>query len=316
MVEQLRNAEYWIQQAAPGDFVKLYRMMCSDSGWLMKIDLLLVLAGVAWWRLRFGPGRADPGGGAEQRHGATALPLLGTWLLLPVALMVAVSWFLLPLYQHRYVLALLPAFLLLVAWGASGHGRRPVALVLVGVVLCFTVPGLVSYYTEDNRQPWREVAELVANLARPGDTLLFIAPLAREPFTYYYEGRTLPTKVLSRFPKDAPRVERIVVNNARRSKRVWAVVSHCRTGNLEEILQRRVGSEQLLEQWEFLDIHLYCYRTDLVGEPAVRKGSVAVADWTRILPGGHFTEGEIAPVDKRRGSAYIGGHYPGSFLFS
>ena len=278
MVEQLRNAQYWIQSAAPGDFVKLYRMMCSDSGWLMKIDILLVLAGLVWWWRRFGPGRTASGtgdGGVAQRHGATALPLLGTWLLLPVVLMVAASWFLLPLYQHRYALALLPAFLLLVAWGASGHGNRPVAMVLVGVVLCFTVPGLVTYYTGENREPWRDVAGLVANLARPGDTLLFIAPMARDPFDYYYQGPELPERVLSRYAKDASRVELMVINNVRRSRRLWAVVSHCRTGVLEEILQRRLGAHRLLEQWKFLGIDLYCYRADLPAVPPADGGDPA-----------------------------------------
>lgn len=256
MIEQLRNAQYWIQPPGISDFVKLYRMMCSDSGWLMKIDLLLVLAGLVWWRFRFGAG-------TEQRHGRTAIPLLGSWLGLPLILMVAASFFLFPLYQHRYALAILPPFLLLVAWGAVGHGRRPMALVLVGLVLCFTVPGLVMYYYgEPNRNPWREAANLVSNLARPGDTLLFIAPLGREPFDYYYRGRKLPVRVLSRYPPHAPKVEQMVTDSARKSKRLWAVISHCRTGILEEILERRIGPERQLEQWEFFGIRIFCYRTD------------------------------------------------------
>jgi 4-amino-4-deoxy-L-arabinose transferase-like glycosyltransferase len=265
MVEQLRHAVYWIQPPVLADFVKLYRMMCSDSGWLMKIDLLLVLAGLAWWRYRFGRAGTGPAGDGDRGtrlHGRTSIPLLGSWLFIPLVLMVAASWFLLPLYQHRYALALLPPFLLLVAWGASGHGNRPVALVLVGLVLCFNIPGLLAYYSGENREPWREAAGLVANLARPGDTMLFIAPMVREPFNYYYRGLKLPTRVLSRYPWEAQQVERFVTRSAGRSKRLWAVVSHCRTGILEEILQRRLGPERLLEQWEFLGITIYCYRTD------------------------------------------------------
>ncbi len=268
MVEQLRHAEYWIQPPVIGDFVKLYRMMCSDSGWLMKIDVMLVLAGLVWWRYRFGRARTVPVADCDRANhliGQTSIPLLGSWLFIPVVLMVAASWFLLPLYQHRYALALLPPFLLLVAWGASGHGNRPVALIMVGLILFFNVPGLVAYYAEENREPWREAAGLVANLSRPGDTLLFIAPMAREPFDYYFPGRKLQTKVLSRYPRDARKVERAVTRSARRSKRLWAVVSHCRTGILEEILQRRLGPERLLEQWEFLGITIYCYRTDRSG---------------------------------------------------
>jgi len=279
MIEQLRNAQYWIQPPVAGDYVKLYRMMCSDSGWLMKIDLLLVLAGLVWWWFRLGPGRKGTvrldsnGDGTVQRYGRTAVPLLGSWLGLPVILMVTASFFLLPLFQPRYALAILPPFLLLAAWGAVGHGRRPVALALVGLVLCFTVPGLVTYYYgEPNRNPWREAASLVSNLARPGDTVLFIAPLARKPFDYYYRGRKLPDRLLSHFPQDAPRVERVVANSARKSRRLWAVISHCRTGILEEILERRIGPERLLEQWEFFGIRILCYRTDRF-DPSVLPGS-------------------------------------------
>jgi len=255
LIEQVQHADYWIQQPTVADFVKLYRMMCADSGWLMKINLLLSIAGLFWWRLRFS--RPD-----APRHGRTAIPLLGTWLFVPLVLMVLASIFLLPLYQHRYALPLLPPFLLLVAWGASGHGHRPAALVLAGVLLCFTVPALVTYYTEDNREPWDRASSVVSDLAREGDVLLFIAPAVREPFIYYYRGPDLPSKVLSRYPKDAPRVELVTMKCIRRHDRLWAVVSHCHTGVLEEILDRRLGQGRLLGRWAFRGITIYCYRAD------------------------------------------------------
>lgn len=278
LVEQVRNAEYWIQTPTAADFVKLYRMMCGDSGWLMKINLLLALAGLAWWRFRFGGNAAGAGGeSAARRHGRTAIPLLGTWLFVPLALMVLASIFLLPLYQHRYALPLLPPFLMLVAWGASGHGNRPAALAVVGLLLCFTVPGLVTYYAEDNREPWDEAAAVVANLAREGDALLFIAPSVREPFDYYYRGPDLPHKVLSRYPKHAPRVELVTLKSARRFDRLWAVISHCRTGVLEEILDRRLGPGRLLGRWEYLGISIRCYRTDEFARPGAPLEASAVA---------------------------------------
>ncbi len=267
MIDQLRNAQYWIQPPVAGDFVRLYRIMCSDSGWLMKINLLLVLAALAWWKCRFGKRPPEDGlecdNGMGQSLSLTAIPLLGSWLVLPVVMMITASWLLLPLYQHRYALALLPPFLVLVAWGAVGHGKRLPALLLLGLVICFTVPGLVDYYYgEPNRNPWREAAAVVSNLARPGDALLLTAPQVQEPFNYYYHGRKLPHRLLSRYPGHAKQVEQSVVNNAWKSKRIWVVIGHTNTGMLEEILDRRVGPPRLLERWEMQGIEIRCYRTD------------------------------------------------------
>jgi hypothetical protein len=176
--------------------------------------------------------------------------------------MAIASWTVMPLYQHRYALALLPPFLLLVAWGLTGHGRRPVALALLGLVLCLTVPGLVDHYTGDNRHPWREAVGVVPDSLRPGDGLLIIDSLARKPFFYYFgEGRRPPTRTFSRLPNLARKVAPGVDRAAKRHQRIWAVVSHCGSGVLEEALHRRLGPDRLLEHWTFRGIDIYCYAT-------------------------------------------------------
>jgi len=260
MIESLLGAEYWIRPPVAGDFVRLYRMMCSDSGWLMKIDLLLVLAAMVFWWWR-----APVVGSGEEREGAmkrSALPLLVCWIGLPAVMMAVASWTVMPLYQHRYALALLPPFLLLVAWGATGHGHRPLALVLVGLVLCFTVTGVVDHYLEENRHPWREATGRVSGAVRPGDGLLIIDRVARKPFLYYYgNGRRPPTKTFSRLPHLAAKVESGVGVAIERHRRLWAVVSHCDSGVLQEILERRLGPDLLLEHWAFHGIDVYCYQT-------------------------------------------------------
>lgn len=136
-----------------------------------------------------------------------AVLLLLAWLLLPMGL---IYLFLLhrgTFFAVRYILFLLPAFLLLAAYGltslANFGARWLPALIypkilLSALLLLPLVAGqanlLQLYYQSESREDWRAVGQLLQNQAGPADAVIAVQaepainwyyPPARAPFNQY-----------------------------------------------------------------------------------------------------------------------------------
>jgi hypothetical protein len=113
-------------------------------------------------------------------------------LLAPFALVLGGS-LVKPLFVNRYlIVALLGLFLLA---GAGLSRLRPgIAVATVLVFVAASLPGLVAWYTTDDREDWRGAAALVRRSALPDDVVV-VSRLGVPVFSHYeddhavYEGR-------------------------------------------------------------------------------------------------------------------------------
>jgi hypothetical protein len=117
--------------------------------------------------------------------------LVGLWLVVPVAILLAMSVVFDPVYHDRYLIGSAPALYLLAALVMAGVRRIVPVAVSVAVLLIVIAPGLHEYYVEDVNDQWREVAAQLEGQGEPGDVIVF-APTEAGVFDrnlrWYYRG--------------------------------------------------------------------------------------------------------------------------------
>jgi mannosyltransferase len=140
---------------------------------------LLLAAGLLWKAAGLPPAR---------------LLMLACWLLLPILL-----FFLLtlsrPLYTARYLIFILPAYLLLVAVGVAAVSAR--SRLLAGLVLLALLAasgwGLWTQARTPLKTDFRAATHYLAARLAPGDLVLFQIPYGRYSFEYYYQPQPGPS---------------------------------------------------------------------------------------------------------------------------
>ncbi len=108
----------------------------------------------------------------------------------PVLLAFVVSHLVTPFFLSRYMIAALPALLLIVVRFTSSL-TRPVARVLAAVLLAVTVLGTVVQAANPETpvdEDYRTAAQLVAGGATPQDVVVLSSSFTVYPFEYYYDG--------------------------------------------------------------------------------------------------------------------------------
>ncbi len=153
----------------------------------------------------------------------TCAPFLVIWLLRPK------HWFV-----PKYVISILPIYLLAVAWGLhqverSLVGLRPrlrLAIGFIGVILivALNASAIREVYTFD-ATPWRDLARILRANARPGDVFIFtplriITMSPQEMLAYYYHPEE--AGVFTVTATSADEVARLVEER----DRVWLVFPH------------------------------------------------------------------------------------------
>jgi len=122
----------------------------------------------------------------RQRAHLASLGLLLSWLWVPV-----LSLYLLtlvrPMYTARYLIFVLPAYLVLVAAGvlAVAERSRVLAGLILVAILCFDSFGLYRQSQTPLKADFRSATEYVASAKAPNDLLVFQIPYGRHSFDYY-----------------------------------------------------------------------------------------------------------------------------------
>jgi mannosyltransferase len=122
------------------------------------------------------------------RHGA--LPrdrravLLGVWLLVPVAALVTVDFFT-PDLVARYGLVSVPAAALLVAAAATGTRARSVRALAAVIVVIAAVTTAVQQARPFKYEDYRSAADVIGDLAQPGDAVMFLPMSTRVGYEAY-----------------------------------------------------------------------------------------------------------------------------------
>jgi 4-amino-4-deoxy-L-arabinose transferase-like glycosyltransferase len=118
----------------------------------------------------------------------TPLCVLLCWLLVP-----ALAFFVItlrrPMFTTRYLIFVLPAYLLLLAAGVIAIGRRsrPVAALALAALLALNGLGLWSQIHTPLKTDFRAATYHIIDRLAPGDLVLFQIPYGRHSFDYYVE---------------------------------------------------------------------------------------------------------------------------------
>lgn len=207
-VEHFRHTGFWAKFPTSKQLVEHIReLYLMTAPWPSGLALLLIAAALSGlWALRRRPGLA---------LGVLCLSLVGPALLLLISLYK-------PLFGVRLVLWVTPAFMALIALGATRRWPWLSALLFVGVVGYLVRPRLELDYQLLKKEPWREVVSLVQSKPPQQDNVVLLA--TREEammFDYYLHRRSHPLADMSY--RIAPRRGAWKQKEIRDAKHVWLV---------------------------------------------------------------------------------------------
>jgi len=189
--------------------------------------------------------------------------MLLVWLLFPIIITLILSFAVRPLFVSRYLIGVIPVFSLLAAQGINNIGslvnaraiRANIAfLTPLSLIVLITLPGLYDYYSQTQKDQWREATKLIQELEEPGDGIVFNRRYFRIPFDYYYRGNQEITIV----PQEAIENEEPIVG----VERLWLVINSSESSKDESISQALVeqyGSDSLILEEAFYGVTVYLF---------------------------------------------------------
>lgn len=125
----------------------------------------------------------------------------GVFLVALTFLPFVISWFLsyrIPM-QPRYLIILAPVYFIGIAlaykpvFSLIRNPKIVYGIMALLVILSVTTPFFVGYYTSYSKEDWRGFAGQMRQVAKPGDTLVFVPGYMSQPFDYYYKNASYGT---------------------------------------------------------------------------------------------------------------------------
>ncbi len=123
--------------------------------------------------------------------------LLLVWLLTSIILPFVISGLFTPIYITRYTIGASLAFYLLVGKGIINLNNKSVKLLTICIIIIFSSVSIWGYYTNINKERWREVVNYIETNSKYGDLLLFNGSASRNVFDYYSKRIDLIKNVFS-----------------------------------------------------------------------------------------------------------------------
>jgi mannosyltransferase len=246
---QVVDARFWVQPVS-------WEVLWQTAQNFNFAHLPTSFPGPPWWNLLYW--LAALSGLLWLRRSPTARWLLVALMVLPllVALLVSIRR---PIFlEQTFIWITLPYYVVIAAgwvrWAEVTTGQWPrVARLMVFLLLLPLFAGLYGTYFKVKKEPWREVAALVAEQSQPGTLILFNAGWVELPFRYYFDSyslsaelRGVPVDLFTRGElepqmrvSDLPELEALV----RGREEVWLVYSHNWYTDPDQIIPAA------LEQW-------------------------------------------------------------------
>ncbi len=236
-----RNQWGWLAEryGTPGlsDLVGLFVTYILGSAFPGSSRLSLIISAfigglAAWGALALLRLKSDLGDERDQGREALYWVLLG--LVLPISLTFLVGQYA-SIWVPRYLLLFLPSFLLLVALGVRAMPSK-LALGATLILLGISFYSLSGMYGAQQKEDWRGVANYLAMHVASDDLVVLMDEECRVPLAYYYGDAPVDIEI-SRFADDATLDAAVAeVREKQRGGRLWLVVSHADSGELEERL--------------------------------------------------------------------------------
>jgi len=165
-----------------------------------------------------------------------------------------------PIYTIKYTIGASLAFYILVANGINNINHKYIKPIIIVIVTILSLVRILNYYTQINKEQWRDVANHIDRNARNEDLLLFNAEYCQELVFDYYVKRT--NLVKKGFPKKGINVdEENLVELApiiEGYNRVWIILSH--SGDNSELIIETFSKFYILAYYnKFKGIKLYFF---------------------------------------------------------
>ncbi|MER3445436.1 MAG: hypothetical protein C4291_00755 [Candidatus Dadabacteria bacterium] len=190
--------------------------------------------------------------------------LVLVWLLTPIVLPFLISRFLTPIYITRYTIGASLAFYLLLSKGIRNLNFRYIKLAAIGIITILSLRAVWMYYTNTNKEQWREVANYIDTNAERGDLLVFNCyPCAKGGlFDYYSKRIDLTKKVFSRTPSPQPGdydIREISIS-VRGCNRVWYIMASEGYQEDKEFIKKTLSEAYNLSYYKrYVGIEVYLF---------------------------------------------------------
>jgi 4-amino-4-deoxy-L-arabinose transferase-like glycosyltransferase len=259
----------WIHRPGPHELYEFLEQFAGNAGsrlcgLYLACGALAAVAAVRTWR-RLGCSRESWG-----------YVLVWGWAIVPllVTLFVTLAR---PVFLPRYLIIILPAFLLLAAVGLASLRPRWLLLPVLGAIVWFALGGVRSYYGMDfdiGRQDYRQASTYVLAHSDTGDAILFYPSYGRCAYQYYedhFPGTNARPMIVA--PGHGERMTwrdfmgkvspQVLDQVTREYRRVWVVLAH-NPGPDEAPLSQRIKATvaaryHLVEIHEYAGVDVYLY---------------------------------------------------------
>jgi len=163
--------------------------------------------------------------------------LLLVWLFSLVLLPFLISQFTSSIYVHRAtVVATLPWYIL-VGWGINKLRFKYLRLSVVIIIIGFSLISIKDYFSEEQRDQWREAIDYIDLRAKEGDLIYIYGTSPFENiFSYYYRKCGLPDKRIA--VEVMPIIglsDEEISTVAKEFGRVWVILSHVDTEEIRRV---------------------------------------------------------------------------------
>jgi mannosyltransferase len=202
----------WVDPATPDNVLPvLERLLGSDGPELVYLYGALAIAMLAVV-LRRRPRRSE-------QAWRTMLPVL--WLIVPLVLAVAIS-LIQPMFYHRYLIVVLPAFAI-VAGGVLVRLRPwPLAVAALVVLCALHVQGVLDWYESDLKEDWRGAARVIGARAAADETI-FVQPFGSPALAWYLDREASSERMPGAVRRVRSIDERERAELGRTPSRLWLV---------------------------------------------------------------------------------------------
>jgi hypothetical protein len=224
----------------------------GERTWLTRSLLALYVIGTALAILR------------TPRAERPALYFLLLSICIPLGFIIAVSLFVTPSFMPRYLLAGLPLFALLAAFGFTRLAQS-FALAMISAVSILGFAEVIHYYRAPAIQDWRGAVAFIETHSEPGDGLVVLPGYYRAPLEYYISRSRHP----GTFPHIVRASDRTLIESLRKllarsdagtHRRVWLTCPAWEYVN--EAMLRLVLHEQLIAGPELSGVRLFLLESE------------------------------------------------------
>lgn len=182
---------------------------------------------------------------------------------MPIVLAFIISKITLPIYVDRYLIGASPALYLLVAKGLSSLKVRRIIYPVILIIVLLALPNLTNYYTEYDKEQWRDVVQHVELNGQENDVLIFCADYMQMPFDYYYKGG-LEEFGISKYEEDIEDIAALVNNATIGKQRLWLILSHFNVDPpaappIETYLRERYPGDAMVMEKEFAKVRVILF---------------------------------------------------------